>query len=181
MPPTFRRIVTGHGPDGRSRIASERTFKRGEIDVMSMPEEPETMFAEIWRMAAVGDTDPPDLSSGMPFAFPPPPGGIAIRMCVLPSDSKRNYARHKDHYAAVGATEGMGEQTERHPGMHKTDTVDYIVILSGRLRLVLEDGEKMLAPGDVVIQRGTKHAWSNPDDEPCVLAAIMIDAKPANR
>ncbi|MGI4813601.1 MAG: cupin domain-containing protein [Janthinobacterium lividum] len=96
---------------------------------------------------------------------------------MVPSEAKRNYARRKETYAAAGTDHGFGENAERHPGMHKTETVDFIVIISGRLRLVMDEGETLLQPGDVVIQRGTNHAWSNPDDTPCLLAAIMLDAK----
>ena len=83
--PRIRRIVTGHGPDGRSRIESERTYRRGEVDVMSPELEPEFMLAELWRLNPGSDTNPPDLSSGKPFVFAPPKGGVAIRVCVIPS------------------------------------------------------------------------------------------------
>jgi quercetin dioxygenase-like cupin family protein len=62
--------------------------------------------------------------------------------------------------------------------MHKTDTVDYIILLSGQVSLILDEGEVEMAPMDVVIQRGTNHAWVNHGDEPAVLAGILIDADP---
>ena len=64
-----------------------------------------------------------------------------------------------------------------HPMMHKTDTLDYIIILSGELYLILEEDETLLKPGDIVIQRGTNHAWSNRSDKPCIQLAILLDAK----
>lgn len=63
-----------------------------------------------------------------------------------------------------------------HPLMHQTDTLDYIVILSGELYLIMEEGETRLGPGDIVIQRGTNHAWSNRSDEPVIQLAVLIDA-----
>ena len=60
--------------------------------------------------------------------------------------------------------------------MHQTPTLDYVVILSGELYLIMEDGETLLQPGDIVIQRGTNHAWSNRSDEPCIQLAVLIDA-----
>ena len=62
--------------------------------------------------------------------------------------------------------------------MHTTRTVDYIVVLSGRVTLLLDKGEVELKPFDVVVQRGTNHGWVNRGTEPAVMAAILIDAKP---
>lgn len=61
-----------------------------------------------------------------------------------------------------------------HPLMHQTQTVDYIVILSGELYLIMEDTETLLEPGDIVIQRATNHAWSNRSNKPCVQLAILL-------
>ena len=69
------------------------------------------------------------------------------------------------------------EKNEPHPMMHQTPTLDYIIILSGELYLIMEEGETLLKPqGDIVIQRGTNHAWSNCSDEPCIQLAVLIDA-----
>ena len=63
-------------------------------------------------------------------------------------------------------------------GMHATDTIDYLVILSGRVTLVLENGETDLGPGDFVVDRGVVHGWRNDHDEPCIAVAVNIPAKP---
>jgi uncharacterized cupin superfamily protein len=65
----------------------------------------------------------------------------------------------------------------RHPGMHKTRTIDYVVLLSGEVTLLLDKGEVDLKPFDVVVQRGTSHAWVNKGKEPALIAAVLIDAK----
>ena len=62
--------------------------------------------------------------------------------------------------------------------MHATDTIDYLVILSGRVTLVLEEGEVDLEPHDFVVDRGVVHGWRNPHDEPCVAAVVNIPAHP---
>jgi quercetin dioxygenase-like cupin family protein len=67
--------------------------------------------------------------------------------------------------------------TSRHPGMHKTRTIDYVVLLSGEVTLLLDKGELDLKPFDVVVQRGTSHAWVNNGKEPALIAAMRIDAK----
>ncbi|WP_131782947.1 cupin domain-containing protein [Legionella gresilensis] len=64
-----------------------------------------------------------------------------------------------------------------HPLMHQTQTLDYIVILSGEIYLIMEDTETLLKPGDIVIQCGTNHAWSNRTEQPCVQLAVVLDAK----
>jgi quercetin dioxygenase-like cupin family protein len=66
--------------------------------------------------------------------------------------------------------------TSRHPGMHRTATVDYIVLLTGRVTLLLDDDEIDLEPFDVVVQRGTNHAWVNRGNIPALLLTVMIDA-----
>lgn len=63
-----------------------------------------------------------------------------------------------------------------HPLMHQTPTLDYIIILSGEIYLILDEEETLLKAGDIVIQRGTNHAWSNKSDEPCIQLAVLIDA-----
>ncbi|MEZ5743812.1 MAG: cupin domain-containing protein [Sphingomonadaceae bacterium] len=62
--------------------------------------------------------------------------------------------------------------------MHATDTIDYLVIVSGRVTLVLEDGEAALGPGDFVVDRGVMHGWRNPHHEPCLAAVVNLPAKP---
>ncbi len=62
--------------------------------------------------------------------------------------------------------------------MHKTATVDYLIILKGEIYAILEDGETLLKPGDIMIQRGTNHSWSVRGTEPCVLAAVLVSSHP---
>jgi len=62
--------------------------------------------------------------------------------------------------------------------MHTTRTVDYVILLSGRVTLLLDKGEVELKPFDVVVQRGTNHGWVNRGTEPALFAAVLIDAKP---
>ena len=66
---------------------------------------------------------------------------------------------------------------QQHPLMHQTDTLDYVVILSGEVYLVMEQGETLLKPGDIVIQCATNHAWSNRSTEPCTQLAILLEAE----
>jgi quercetin dioxygenase-like cupin family protein len=60
--------------------------------------------------------------------------------------------------------------------MHKTETVDYIILLKGDVTLILDEEEVNLKPFDVVVQRGTNHAWVNNGNEPALLIAVLIDS-----
>ena len=66
--------------------------------------------------------------------------------------------------------------TRKHPAMHKTETIDYIILLKGDVTLILDNDEVNLKPFDVVVQRGTNHAWVNNGDEPALLTAVLIDS-----
>jgi quercetin dioxygenase-like cupin family protein len=64
----------------------------------------------------------------------------------------------------------------RHPHMHRTDTVDYAVVLQGSITMLLDEEDVELSAGDVVIQNGTNHAWANRGEVPCLIAFVLIDA-----
>jgi quercetin dioxygenase-like cupin family protein len=79
-------------------------------------------------------------------------------------------------FAEMGAAANIVEDG-RHPFMHRTDSLDYAIVLSGEIWMVM-DGEKddlLLKQGDTLIQRGNNHAWSNRGTEPCVMAFVLID------
>jgi quercetin dioxygenase-like cupin family protein len=65
--------------------------------------------------------------------------------------------------------------------MHATDTIDYLVIISGQVTLVLEEGEAQLGPGDLVVDRGVMHAWRNDTDAPCIAAVVNLPAEPVGK
>ena len=62
-----------------------------------------------------------------------------------------------------------------HPDMHETDTVDYAIVMAGEIWAILEDKETLLRAGNVLIQRGTNHAWANRSDECARIAFVLID------
>jgi len=64
----------------------------------------------------------------------------------------------------------------RHPFMHRTDSVDYAVVLSGEIYMLMDEEDCLLKAGDTVIQQGTNHAWSNRGTEPCLIAFVLVDA-----
>jgi mannose-6-phosphate isomerase-like protein (cupin superfamily) len=112
----------------------------------------------------------------------PPPHGTMFRISEVPpeSDAIRNMTpeQAREAFRASGAeaasTWGRGG---RHPLMHRTETVDYAVVLDGEIYLVLDDTEVKLSAGDVVIQRGTNHAWSNRSGKPVRMLYVLIDGE----
>jgi len=63
------------------------------------------------------------------------------------------------------------------PMMHKTATVDYIIVLKGEIYAIMDQGEVKLKAGDVLVQRGTNHSWSVRGKKPCIIAAVLVSAK----
>jgi oxalate decarboxylase/phosphoglucose isomerase-like protein (cupin superfamily) len=64
-------------------------------------------------------------------------------------------------------------------GVHRTDTVDYVICVAGEIDMFLDESEFVtLRAGDVLIQRGTYHAWVNRSAKPCQLAVVLVDALP---
>jgi len=169
----LRRVVTGHNEQGKSVVLFDdapRTFGPA---------------VEIWATDGTpasnrGNADAAD----RPIRLQPPPRGSLFRYFTIePESATANLdaqARAKlvrDMFASIGAEDALIDTT-RHPAMHTTRTVDYIVLLSGKVTLLLDEGEVDLEPFDVVVQRGTNHAWANHGDEPALLVGILIDAEP---
>ena len=178
MPPRpFRRVVTGHNAQGRSIFVSDgpapAVFDRGAGA---------TAVTEFWETSATpasnaGNDDP---TVGQPQRLPPPKHGSKFRVVEYPPDSKRVAHLRAPGSAHDSKSEGYSRDlgNARHPGFHKTSTIDYAIVLSGEIYALMDEGEVLLKAGDVLIQRGTSHAWSNRTEEPCCIAFVLIDAEP---
>ena len=91
---------------------------------------------------------------------------------ISPEQSKAVFEAMGNKNATTAGTE-----KGRHPFMHRTQTIDYAVVLKGEITMLLDDQDVVLKEGDVIIQRGTNHAWSNRSNAPCDIAFILIDGK----
>jgi len=76
---------------------------------------------------------------------------------------KLDVATIRKYFAEVGATEASTNESgsARHAHMHRTETIDYGIVLEGEITLIVDEGESVVRAGDIVIQRGTNHAWAN--------------------
>jgi hypothetical protein len=124
-----------------------------------------------------GNDDP---TVTQPRRLPPPKNGTVFRVVEYPPDSQRVAALRAPDASHDARSEGYVRDlaNARHPGFHKTDSIDYAIVLSGEIYALMDEGEVLLKAGDVLIQRGTSHAWSNRTEQPCCVAFVLIDAKP---
>jgi hypothetical protein len=173
MPGTVRRIVTGVNAAGRSCILSDRHFPT------PAPAADQPIRVGLWTTdaAPASNTSPEDpVPDGVIMRTPPAHrGGSVIRVTDIPPDRRQAYSPDELRRRGCKTTP---ERSARHPGFHATDTVDYAICLEGEIWAVLDDDETLMRPGDVLIQRGTYHAWSNRSDRICRMLFILLDAEP---
>jgi mannose-6-phosphate isomerase-like protein (cupin superfamily) len=179
MPTPFRRIVTGHDDAGRAVILSDAPPERVQ---RIGPDGP--VFYEVWNTRETPVRI--DADSGEPpepgLTLAPPRNGTRIRVLDIPPDDAALREMDPDTaralFTAIGAASAVTHRNEapaRHPLMHRTETVDYGIVLEGELTLILDDGETTVRAGDIVVQRGTNHAWANRSGRPSRIAFILID------
>jgi mannose-6-phosphate isomerase-like protein (cupin superfamily) len=180
MPPIMRRVVTGHDDDGNAIILTDappvRVQKIGEHG---------PVFYEIWNTrempVRIGrrSGEPPEAL----LTLPPPHNGTRIRILDIPPESdamkKMDAEAAREHFAEMGAVEASTNTGEGapHPFMHRTQTVDYGIVIDGELTLIVDRGETTVKAGDVVVQRGTNHAWANRSGKNCRIAFVLIDGQ----
>jgi mannose-6-phosphate isomerase-like protein (cupin superfamily) len=172
----IRRIVTGPDENGKSII----TFAGVATNVLESAAWPGSRLTELWMTdeIPVDNSGVEDLGA-QPIRHDPPPGGSVFRVVEIPPETQSRIDTAAA-FAEIGSTRlPTADDTAKHPSMHVTDSIDYLVVISGEMHMIMEEGEILLQPGDCIVQRGTKHAWSNRGTEPCVMAAVLIDAHPA--
>jgi quercetin dioxygenase-like cupin family protein len=170
----LRRVITGDDETGRSTIIIDGgpSSMSGGVDLGGL--------FEIWEDAASGPLDPQrrdDLGPKTPV-LGPRPGNVQVRwFMIMPTPEGVSKADSdtaaRERFAAFGGAHHIIDQS-RHSAMHETHSLDVICLLQGEASLILEDGETRLTPGQVVIQRGTNHAWAA-HGGPALFLAVLID------
>ena len=172
----IRRVVTGKDSTGKAitmiDAVATSVLRREELGVTN---------TLLW----VTDSTPADLSNQEDTAnrkvgVVAPPGGTIFRVVEFAPEREVK----ADYETRLRILQGIGLKPEgdlcgkpRNPAMHRTKTIDYALVLSGEIDMLLDDSEIHLKAGDVVIQRGTNHAWVNRGNRPCQVAFVMLDAK----
>ena len=173
MAQTFRRVVTGIDQSGRSCIVSDEQAAC-TVEMASMPG---LTLTDVWEtITSPADNRGSDDAVARPVRLEPPVGGSLFRIVEFPPDAMwRDRADAGAAFSSIGAHDAHDDASSD-PMMHKTATIDYIVVLSGEMHAVLETGETLLRPGDLFVQRGTVHSWSVRGSQPCVIAVVLVSA-----
>jgi mannose-6-phosphate isomerase-like protein (cupin superfamily) len=174
--PPIRRIVTCHDSRGRAVVASDGPLQT----VVEIQSSPGTVFHEVWSTAGspARVDNGPDPTAG-PLMLPPPKQGTRLRFVDIPPDTQEFLTNGASRmHAAFSETGDANVSTVQgdspHPLMHRTESIDYGVVIDGEMTLILEEGEVALAPGSVVIQRGTNHAWANRSNRVCRMLFVLV-------
>lgn len=174
-----RRLITVDGPDGRSRVLEDAPVQ----DVLRDPARPGFRLVRVWatdRTPAVALAA--QQVAAMAQSLGAPAGGSVFRIMVLPPDAawqgKVQRADVEAWFRSAGSPQlCCAPQDARHAYMQESRTLDLCVVLEGEPTLVLDDGEVTLAPTDTVVQRASRHAWSNRGTRDCVVAISSHDAQ----
>ena len=181
QPVGIRRIVTGHDANGKAIVITDGPTP----GVKTTPNRPGVIFHNMWTTkSAPARYDGPEEETSVDLPLPPPTEGTTFRLIEFPPekdvgtvDEETAKEAFKEYGADSALQHDVGEATKKHSFMHRTDTVDYAICLSGEMTMYLDDSEVVMRPGDVMVQRGTNHAWVNKSDEYCTMAFILIDGE----
>lgn len=170
----IRRIVTGHRADGHTTVL----FNDTATEVLEVAGWPGGGVTELWST----DEIPVDLDRTddrvRPMRHDPTPCGTLFRVVEIPPEVGISIDTDVA-FASMGSTNRPDAASKaHHPSMHRTDSIDFIVVISGEMTMLMSDGtEAPLTPGDCVVQQGTAHAWVNKSNGPCVIAAVLVDGR----
>ena len=171
----IRRVVTGNDKNGKSVFI----WDDNATAVKEMESMPGLALTDLWQTNSSpannnGNTDITD----RPVVLEPPPNGSIFRLVEFPPDTAwRDRADAVEAFESIDAGHAPVKGSDD-PMMHKTSTVDYLIVIKGEIWAILDDSEVCLKQGDTMIQRGTNHSWSVRTDDPCLLAAVLINADP---
>ena len=177
--PPLRRVITAINAAGKSYFSED-----GPAHIKSNSARPGLRSSHVWATSAIPcPIREPDQAVGGVKGIMPPKNGSVLHIIDYPPDPKdpaererlREYVRQRGTNPEPGVRRFPDSP---HPGMHVTDTIDYAIVMSGEIWAIMEEGETLLKTGDVLMQRGTSHAWSNRTDEYCRVAFVLVEAKP---
>jgi hypothetical protein len=174
----MRRVVTGHDKSGKAIVVED-----GEPPVVfTRPEVPGLAFYEVWntQSAPAKISAQSDPTKDRPVRVPPPANGTIIRLIDFTTEEPNKPKQPMELAGKLFELMGLHPITDaklyaRHQFMHRTQSVDYAIVLEGSMTLLLDDTEIDLKAGDVVVQNGTIHAWKNSSGANCRMAFILVD------
>jgi mannose-6-phosphate isomerase-like protein (cupin superfamily) len=170
--PEVRRVVTALDASGKAVVMIDERTK------LTAPRPP-NYAANMW----VTEKSPSELSSvsdggKTKIGFSPPKSGTAFRIVEFAPESAGGQPTDVNTMMkVVGADAPKKGLPPRHPMMHRTRTLDYAIIMSGEIDMLLDEGEVHFKAGDVLVQQATNHAWVNRSGKPCRVAFILMDSQ----
>lgn len=174
--PTVRRVITGTNEAGRSYIAEDGPSPA----ILAVAARPGYQNANLWRThpGIAGELSPDDITSHEGVL--PPTNGTVLRVIDFPptpTDPEELRRQHAEVFETMFRDARHQPGNPRHAGMHITATVDYAIVLQGEITAIMEEDETVLKAGDILVQRGTNHAWANKTDSIARVAFVLIDAR----
>jgi mannose-6-phosphate isomerase-like protein (cupin superfamily) len=177
-----RRLVTGTDAAGKSIFVSMGT-PPCTVDYVQTPGFRNSF---VWATPPNPQLPPPDGDPTLSARTLPPPGGTTLVVITYPPDAvmqtpEFDAAAAQAEHLSYNPNGGAVLDPDR-PGMHTTNSIDYIIMLEGHLCSELDDGRiEELGPGDILIQNGTRHAWRNRTDKPATMIAVVVGAQPPQK
>jgi hypothetical protein len=177
--PPVRRVVTAINASGRSYIAEDGPPK----NIRAHPDRPGWCVSNLWAtFGSPAPLDQEDRSTEIKGIMPPARGTVIKTIDYPPhSDEAASTSARSSFISHAPGQHEPGVRRDlkaRHPGMHETDSIDYAIVLFGEIHALVDEGEVLLKTGDVLVHRGTNHAWSNRSDQPCRILFVLVDAGP---
>ena len=167
-----RRVVVGLDESWKSTIVADAPTP---VRVAT----PGFTVCDIWRVDALPLQLPADDATTGEVLLDPPHTGFVYRVTTFPPDSEWDAATEwSSSLEEMSGSDSLIDGTDDGPvGLHQTDTVDIVTIISGELVAITETSETVLRPGDSLVQNGTVHTWANRGAVPCMKVAVQIGAK----
>lgn len=178
MAKKIRRVITGHDDNGKA-ICIQDDYAQC---ILSRPERKGVTLTNLWRIETTpAEYDGAEETVDGPLVLHPPKNGSVFRIVEFEPEDPEFLANvdRKAAFATMGASHNLvDEEDVRHPYMHRTDSVDYGIVLCGEIMMLMDDekDDVLLKAGDTFVQRGTNHAWSNQGTETCQIAFVLVDA-----
>lgn len=165
---TVRRIVTGENAQGKSIFVSDGPAPNHTSD-------PGSPLAHVlWVTGEAAAPGPDPAPAGQAFGFHSKKGSL-LRVVDFPPDENYNASELTRFLDQHGVRDVSGA---RHFWFHKTPSLDYAIVLEGEIHALMDEGETLMRPGDILIQRATNHSWSNRSGQPCRMAFVLLDLEP---
>lgn len=178
--PRVRRVVTGHDDDGRAVILIDDIAPNAFASEVIPGFGAAVPWLTAYPADHVSDDDPVGPGSATPTF--PRAGETVFRIAEFPPDASYPSDAQDRIFDEIDgkaeAAEGARHSGGKHFWFHRTDSLDYAIVLEGEITLLVDDGEATLRAGDVAVQRATSHAWSNRTDRIARVAFVLIGTEP---